>query len=236
MGKQTIFSRVSQLVRANINDLIDQAEDPEKLIDQLVRDYSNAIHEATEAVAVSVGALRLKQDDEREAREAAVEWGTKAKTASRRADDETDEAEQTRFNDLAKIALKKQISFENQATLLQQSIEADERVVNELKDGLRKMEDRLETLRSKRQELVSRSKMVKAQEQVQSAIGSVSASDPTSDLARFEDRIRQREARVRGRNELAAESLDEQFAGLDADAADLEAEQRLAALKEKTPV
>ncbi|MGO1775244.1 MAG: PspA/IM30 family protein, partial [Agrococcus casei] len=46
MAKQSIFGRISQLVRANVNSLIDQAEDPEKMLDQLVRDYTNSIADA----------------------------------------------------------------------------------------------------------------------------------------------------------------------------------------------
>jgi phage shock protein A len=60
---------------------------------------------------------------------------------------------------------------------------------------------------------------------------SVSVMDPTSDIARFEERIRRQEAQVRGMEEVAASSLEEQFASLDADEDELEVEARLASLK-----
>jgi hypothetical protein len=57
--KQTIFSRVAQLAKANINDLLDRAEDPQKMLDQMVRDYSQNIREAEAAVAQTIGTLRM---------------------------------------------------------------------------------------------------------------------------------------------------------------------------------
>ena len=61
MGQQTIFGRIAQLTKANINALLDAAEDPEKMLDQMIRDYKNNIAEAEEAVAQTIGNLRLME-------------------------------------------------------------------------------------------------------------------------------------------------------------------------------
>jgi len=61
--KQTILGRISQLAKANINALLDRAEDPQKMLDQLIRDYTNSIAEAETAVAQTVGNLRLAEKD-----------------------------------------------------------------------------------------------------------------------------------------------------------------------------
>lgn len=236
MTQQTIFGRVSQLVRANLNDLIDRAEDPEKMLDQLVRDFSNAIDEATQQVALTVGELRMTEDDLVEAQDNVHQWERSAVAASRKADAERaagNTAEADRLDGLAKIAIQKQLSFEGQVTTLTAKVASDTTVVNGLKDGLLKMQVKLDTLRSKRNELVSRAKMVQAQRTVQTAVSAVNAADPTSDISRFEDRIRTQEAQVRGLAELEGESIDEQFAALDKDAASTEADSRLAAMKEK---
>src|SRR5215203_4488211 len=116
MAQSSILGRVGQLVRANVNALIDSAEDPERMLDQMVRDYTESIREAEEAVAQTIGNLRLMEDDAKEAREAATEWGEKAAAASRRADElraEGSATEADRFDGLAKIALKRQIGFED---------------------------------------------------------------------------------------------------------------------------
>ena len=87
MAQSSILGRISQLVRANINAILDSAEDPEKMLDQLVRDFTNNIAEAEEAAAQTIGNLRMVEDDAREARAASAEWLDKAKAASRRADE-----------------------------------------------------------------------------------------------------------------------------------------------------
>ena len=81
MTQSSMLGRVGQLVRANVNALLDGAEDPEKMLDQMVRDYTESIREAEEAVAQTIGNLRLQEDDAKEAGEAAVEWGSKAAAA-----------------------------------------------------------------------------------------------------------------------------------------------------------
>ena len=86
MAQTSILGRMGQLVRANINAILDSAEDPEKMLNQMVIDYTNNIREAEEAVAQTIGNLRLLEDDEKEAREASAEWGSKALAASRKAD------------------------------------------------------------------------------------------------------------------------------------------------------
>ena len=75
MAKQTIFGRIAQLTKANINALIDAAEDPEKMLDQMVRDYTNNIREAEAAVAQTIGNLRLLEKDHAEDVKAAQEIG-----------------------------------------------------------------------------------------------------------------------------------------------------------------
>ncbi len=73
MAQQSIPGRMAQLIRANVNALLDGAEDPEKMLDQMIRDFDANIGEAEEAVAQTIGNLRLLEDDDREAHEAADE-------------------------------------------------------------------------------------------------------------------------------------------------------------------
>ena len=234
MAQTSILGRIGQLVRANVNSLLDSAEDPEKMLDQLVRDFTNNIAEAEEAVAQTIGNLRLVEDDAKEARTASSDWGDKAAAASRRADQlraEGNTAEADRFDGLAKVALRRQLSYEGQATTLETQASQQAELAEKLKDGLNKLRAKREELVQKRDELVSRAKMAQAQEQVQVSLQSVSALDPTSEIARFEEGIRRQEAMVRGREEVAASSLEEQFASLDDDEDEIEVETRLAQLK-----
>ncbi|GAB3259117.1 PspA/IM30 family protein [Kineococcus gypseus] len=232
--KQSILGRIAQLARANVNALIDQAEDPQVVLDQVVRDYTANIADAEAAIAQTVGDLRLAEADRDDDVAAVQEWGAKAAAASRRADElraAGRTAEADRFDELAKLALKRQISFEQEVSAAGPQIAAQAEVVDKLKTGLVSMKEKLAELRTKRDQLVARAKAAEAQARVQEAVGSIDVLDPTSELSRFEQRVRREEARVAGRAELQADSVESRFAELDELSADLDVEARLAALK-----
>ena len=234
MAKQSIFGRISTLVKANVNALIDAAEDPQKMIDQLVRDYTNSIADAEAAIAETIGNLRLLERDHQEDLQSARDWGNKALAASRKADElrtSGHTADADKFDSLAKIALQRQISAEREATAAEPTIAVQTEVVDKLKGGLNTMKVKLEELKSKRSELLARAKVAEAQTKVQDAISSINVLDPTSELGRFEDKVRRQEALAQGKIELAASSLDAQFESLE-DLGELtEVEARLAELK-----
>ncbi|HEX7095755.1 MAG TPA: PspA/IM30 family protein [Acidimicrobiales bacterium] len=235
MSQQSILGRVVQLARANINSMIDAAEDPQVMLDQLIRDYTANIQDAEGAVAQTIGNLRLIEDDVREHRQAAGEWGAKAAAASTRADElrasgATEEAD--RFDHLARVALRRQIDAENAAGALEPQIAQQTEVVDKLSSGLDSMREKLGQLRTKRDELVARSRLATAQTQVHDALRSVDVLDPTSEVSRFEEKIRRQEALARGQAELAASSLDAQFEDLEDELTDAEIDTRLLALKQ----
>ncbi|MFC7878262.1 PspA/IM30 family protein [Isoptericola sp. NPDC057391] len=232
--KQSILGRISQLAKANINALLDRAEDPQKMLDQLVRDYTNNIAEAEQAIAQTIGNLRLAEQDYNEDVQAASEWGTKALAASRKADEYRaagNTADADKFDSLAKVALRKQLDAESEVKTAQPMIEQQRVTVEKLKTGLAAMKDKLGELKSKRDQLVARQKAAQAQQTVQGAISSINVLDPTSELARYEETVRREEAMAMGQAEVAAASLDSQFAELEASDKDIELEARLAALK-----
>ncbi|MGW2232008.1 PspA/IM30 family protein [Streptomyces formicae] len=237
MTKQTILGRVAQLAKANINALLDQAEDPQKMLDQLIRDYTDNIKEAEEAVATTIGNLRMLEQDHKEDQDAALEWGAKALAASRKGDGlraDGNAAEADTFDRLAKVALGRQLQAEKEAKEAEPTIASQSEIVDKLRSGLDRMKVKLTELRSRRDQLVARAKTAEAQNQMLDAARNIDVLDPTSELSRFEEKVRREEARALGRQELAASSLDAQFEELDGlgDAAEVEA--RLAALKATT--
>ncbi|MGO2633426.1 MAG: PspA/IM30 family protein [Galactobacter sp.] len=232
--KQSIFSRIATLTKANIHALLDSAEDPQKMLDQMVRDYTDNIREAEQAVAQTIGDLRMLEQDHAEDVRAAREWGQKALAASTKADQlrsSGKDQEADKFDNLAKIALQRQMSEESQARAAEPTIASQNQVVEQLKNGLTNMKGKLAELKGKRNELVSRAKTAQAQTKVNDALKSIDIMDPTSEVARFEEKIRREEARVQGQQELAASSLDAQFAQLEDLGEQTEIEARLAALK-----
>ena len=235
MTKQTILGRVAQLAKANVHALLDEAEDPQMMLGRLIRDYTNNIVEAEKAVATTLGNLRLLEADHQEDVDAAGQWGGKARAASNKADHlrAADEgADADRFDGLAKVALQRQLQAENEAKAAEPTIAAQTEVVEKLKTGLDRMKRKLSELQLKCDELVARATTAQAQNQMLDASQNIDVLDPTSELSRFEEKLRREEARALGKQKLADSSLDSQFEQLDALGDKAEIEARLAALKQ----
>lgn len=232
--KQTVLGRIAQLARANVHAMLDQAEDPERMLDQMVRDYRSSIVEAEDAIATTIGSLRLAEQDRDEDVRVAQEWQHKSLAASRKADElrgSGQGAEADRFDALARVAIERQLSAEQEVRSAAPTIASQNEVVDKLKTGLQQMKVKLDELQRTRDQLVARQKSASAQAQVQDAARSIDLLDPTSEVSRFEEKIRQEEARVAGRAELASSSLDAQFDELKDHSRDAEVEARLAELK-----
>ena len=234
--KQSILGRITQLAKANINALLDRAEDPEKMLDQLIRDYTNSIADAENAVAQAVGNLRLAERDREEDSKAVAEWGRKAEAASSKADELRaggDTAQADKFDNLAKMALTKQMQFEDEIKTADPMIASQTQVVEKLKSGLNDMKLKLDQLKSRRDQLVARQKTAEAQNKVHDAMGSINVMDPTSELSRWEENIRRQEAQAAGKIELQKDSFESQFEELEKMGQQSEVDARLAALKNK---
>jgi phage shock protein A len=231
---QSILGRIGQLLRANVNALVDAAEDPERMLDQLLRDYTSNMHEAESAVAQTIANLRMLEEDQQEAADAVREWGDKAAAASRKADQlrtAGQAADADRFDELARVALRRQISYEQQSTTLSTQVAQQRELTGNLKDGLEKLRLKREELLRKRDELVSRAKVAQARVRVQQAVQNVSVLDPTSELSRFEERVRREEAMAEGLEEVSRDASHDPFAQLAAEDDDREVESRFAQLK-----
>jgi phage shock protein A len=232
--KQTILGRITQLAKANTNALLDRAEDPGKMIDQLIRDYTNNIAAAEDAVAQTIGNLRLAEQDHAADLAAATDWGQKAAAASVRAEQlraAGNTLDADKFDNLAKLAIGKQLTAEREAAAAEPLIASQSDVVQRLKAGLVAMKDKLGDLKTRRNALVARHKTAEAQTRVQGALSTINVLDPTSEISRFEETVRREEAHAAGQAEVAASSLDAQFEELTTSSEDIEIETRLAALK-----
>ncbi len=218
-----VIDRVSRLVRANVNDLLDQAEDPEIMIDQILRDMQSNIADARKQVASLIAQEKELEVDRNETQKLANAWGDKAQRA---VDADKD--------DLAREALRRQKDYSDNTELYQQQLELQNQAVTKLKSQLAQLEAKYDQTRSQRDSLVARQKRARAQAQIAESLSGAdfSSMDPSSDLDRMERKIRGQEARSAAMLEMQDDSIDAQFAELDYDS-DIEA--RLAALKgEKT--
>lgn len=204
------------------------------MIDQLIRDYTNNIAEAEDAVAQTIGNLRLAEQDHAADIAAATDWGQKAAAASAKAEQlraAGNALDADKFDNLAKLAIAKQLTAEREAADAEPLIASQSDVVQRLKDGLVAMKDKLSDLKTRRNALVARHKTAEAQTRVQGALSTINVLDPTSEISRFEETVRREEANAAGQAEVAASSLDAQFDELKTSSENIEIETRLAALK-----
>jgi len=214
-----ILDRISTILRANINALLDQAEDPEKMLDQLIRDMRDAIREAREQVAEMIAQEKLLEADMVRNQRLAVEWQGKAELAVGRGAD-----------DLAREALRRRTDYDRNSQVYAQQLAAQQELVAKLKRDLEQLESKYESAVRNREALIARQRRAVAMQRVAQAAAQLSVADPTSELARMEDRIRQQEARALAAAEVQSVGVEAQFAALEADD---DVERQLLELKAK---
>jgi phage shock protein A len=212
-----IMDRLGRLIRANINDLIDQAEDPEKMIDQIIREMNESIVMARAQVAAMIAQEKELDLDVAETKKLAGEWGRKAERAVTAGKD-----------DLAREALRRKRDNEENSKIYSQQLGVQTQAVAKLKDQLRQLEAKYQATLGARDSLVARQRRAQAQRQVAEAIVVVTPMDPSSELDRMERKIRGEEARAAAALEVGEESFDSQFRALEAES---DVEDELAALK-----
>ena len=212
-----ILDRISRLVRANVNDMLDRAEDPELMLDQILRDMESNIQLARGQVASMIAQDKELQADLKEVQDLSQEWQTKASRAVEAGKD-----------DLAREALRRKKDNDERATLYQQQLTAQSQTVDKLKSQLAALESKYQSTLSNRDALIARQRRAKATQRVADTVSTFSPMDPTNELDRIERKIRGNEARAEATIEMHDDSLDSQFAELDYDT-DVEAE--LEALK-----
>ena len=202
-----ILDRVSTILRANINALLDQAEDPEKTLDQIIRDMADAIGQARGQVAEMIAQEKLLEADYERNQQLADQWRQKAELAVARGAD-----------DLAKEALRRKIDYEKNAQAYVTQLQAQQDVVTKLKHDLEQLENKYEGAIRNREVMIARHRRALAQQKVAQTAAQLTAIDPTSELARMEERIRLEEARAAAISEMNTRpALEDRFASLETD-------------------
>jgi len=214
-----ILDRTSQILRANINDLLNRAEDPEKMLSQILSDMEDAIKDGQSQVAEQIAQEKLIQADLDTAKKNADDWGKKAELAVSKSAD-----------DLAREALRRQGDYSAQVDIYQKQLDVQHQAVQKLKTDLAALQDKYDDARRNKEMLITRAKRATAQQKIATASAKISSVDYSSDLQHMERRIQEQEARVAAADEVQSTSVDEQFKKLgDNDAV----EQKLADLKKK---
>jgi phage shock protein A len=228
-----IFSRLKTLISSNVNDLINKAENPEKMLNQLLIDMNEQLIESKKAVAMAI-ADEKKLERELQNQEAqAREWERKAMLAVQAGKD-----------DLAKEALLRKQEYDNNEAEYRKQWEAQKASVEKLKESLRELQNKIEEAQRKKNLLIARAKRAEAQQKIQSTISSVSGNRTAFDaFDRMVKKVDQMEAEAEAARELedvsANSSLEKRFAELEksdasADFMLLELKEKMKALPDKT--
>jgi phage shock protein A len=212
-----ILDRISTLVRANINDLIDRAEDPEKVLKQLVDDMRSQLLQATNQVAASIADEKQLYQRYQDNQDKAAEWQRKAELAVERGQDE-----------LAREALQRRNAFQQTADDFKHQYEGQAKQVAILKDALHELEAKLEEAESKKALLIARSRRAKAESQVRTTLSGLDTSGAVAGFERMEEKVNREEARASALAELDTDTVEQRFAMLETES---EVERQLAELK-----
>jgi phage shock protein A len=211
-----LFDRVSRLVRANVNDMVSKAEDPEKILDQAVMDMQDNLVQMKQAVAGAIAAQRRTQQQYENNLKESETWTARAQLALQKGDE-----------NLAREALTRKKSFSDSATTLKQQLDGQGGQVDTLKRGLMGLESKISEAKTKKEMLKARSAAAKANEQLQSAVNSNSTGSAMAAFERMEDKVLMQEAKSQAAAEIAGSNLEAQFAALSSSDVDDE----LAAMK-----
>ena len=204
-----IFSRIGTLFKSNINDAISKAEDPEKMLNQVVLDMQNQLVEAKKQVAVSIADQKRLEKQRDEQADLGQEWERKAMLAVRASDE-----------NLAREALKRKAEHEGQHAEFGKQAQLQKDAVDKLKDQLRMLNDKIEEAKRKKNILIARQKRAEAQQTIQSTMSGLSDTGAFDTFERMSQKVEQIEAEAEAHTELGQEltgdSLQQKFKALEA--------------------
>jgi phage shock protein A len=217
-----LLERVGTLLRANVNDLISRAEDPEKLARQLVLDMENQLLQVKTQVAIAIADQHLLQKKKKEHEGAVQEWHRKAELAVGRQQD-----------DLARAALERSLSHQNLANSFAQQLDDQTAEAETLRNAFSKLQQKLAETQSAFEMLVAQHRRARVAGKANSARAVVGLQQKASTLNRLRSTILQQEAsNVAAYSLLEDDSLEDKFAALDRDE---KVERLLLELKNRQP-
>ena len=201
-----IFERISDLVRSNINDLIDRAEDPEKMVKQIIIDMEDQLRKATQGLGTAMGSLNQVKKQLENAQEQSNIWQSKAKTCLEQGNEE-----------LAKQALENKVNQDKMVAQYQEMSTSMEAQVNEIKSQIDVLKQKLEEARSKQAMLVARSQMADAKSQMAKTLGNMDSKSAFAKMDKMEQKIAAKEAEAEAFSDISGvqESKNDPFAQMD---------------------
>ena len=199
-----VLDRVATLVRANLNDLIDRAEDPEKMIKQVILDMENQLLQVKTQVAISMADHHLLQKKQAEQADKAAEWMRKAELAVDKGQD-----------DLARAALERYQSFTKLADGYTHQVDDQKQQVDSLRRALEQLDQKLGEARGKSDMLIAKHRRARALGKANEAQLAIVGTGPAAGFERMERKVQRSEAVSQATSELVADDVDRRFDALE---------------------
>ena len=199
-----LLERVATLVRANLNDLIDKAEDPEKMIKQVILDMQNQLLQVKTQVAISIADQHLLEKRQKEQQEKAVEWMRKAELAVDKKQD-----------DLARAALERHKSCSQMADSFTEQIADQHAQVESLKSALNKLEQKMAEAESKSELLISKQRRARAATRAADAQAAMGDGSNVAAFDRMKTKVARNEAISQAKHELLGDDIEARLSKLE---------------------
>ncbi len=199
-----LLERVSTLVRANLNDLIDQAEDPEKMIKQVILDMQNQLLQVKTQVAIAIADQHLLEKKKQENDDKVQEWMRKAELSVDKKQD-----------DLARASLLRVESYREMSAGFTQQVEDQKAQVENLKSALRKLEQKLAEANTKADLLIAQHRRARAASEANDAHSGMSENSKSATFDRMKRKVAREEAVGQAKAELLADDVDDRIAALE---------------------
>jgi phage shock protein A len=200
-----LLDRLGRVIRANLNSLISQAEDPEKILEQTVQDMQNDLIRLRQAVAQAIATQKRTERQCSQARTNSEEWYRRAQLALQKGDE-----------NLAREALTRRKSYQETADALQAQIEQQNGIVAKLKQNMVMLEGKLSEAKTKKDMYIARARSAKASEQLNEMLGRVGTNSALDAFDRMEEKVHQMEARAEAVAELSGgDDVEKQFKALE---------------------
>jgi phage shock protein A len=221
-----IFSKLSLLIRSNLNDLIARAENPEKMLEQVIIDMREQQTKAKQEVALAIAEERkLKAQVESEAKQA-QEWERRAMLALQQGRD-----------DLARQALLRQQEYAQRAQSMHETWTRQASDTEKVKDALRQLQVKIEEAQRKKNLLVAKQKRAQAQKRIHETMAGLSDTSAFETFERMAQKIEHTErlalAAAEVSEELSGDPLEKQFKALESSSGSEDIEYRLLEMKQK---
>ena len=212
-----LFDRLGRVVRANLNDLVSKAEDPEKVLDQAIIDMQEDLVQLRQAVARAIAAQKRTEQQYNKNQSEANTWQQRAQLALTKGDE-----------NLAREALMRKKTNAETAATLKAQLDGQVTQTETLKRNLIALESKISEAKTKKDMLKARVSAAKANEQLQSTVGRLGTSSAMGAFERMEEKVMEMEARSQAVGELGGNNLESQFAQLESGS---DVDDELAAMK-----